>query len=191
MKAKSIVAAALAALLGCDTKPIGPGPGGGGQSAPSKELNPASHSGPSNPAPLVDPTGSVQVYKGVKHDLQCIENLKGIAAGVQMYAARTGEYPPPGAFFRSMLDAGDIADIRICAIPRSNATRDEIIAQAGEKAYRVTMDKLNDSTPVEKPIAWDPIPFQDGRHFLTFGGRVDIIAEDQFPAFLAKWEGKK
>lgn len=191
VKSKAIVAAALAAMLGCDTKPIGPPPGGGGQSAPSKELNAASHSGPSNPAPLVDPTGSVQVYKGVKHDIQCIENLKGLAAALQMYVARTGEYPPPGAFYKAMLDAGDIPDVRICSIPRSNATKEEVITQMSEKAYRVTMDKLNDSTPTDKPIVWDPIAFQDGRHFLTFGGRVDIIAEDQFEAFLAKWEGKK
>lgn len=78
----------------------------------------------------------------------------------------------------------------MCAVPRSNATKDEVIAQIGEKAYRVTMDKLNDSTPTGKPIAWDPIPFQDGRHYLTMGGQVDIVLEDQFAAFLAKWEGK-
>jgi hypothetical protein len=187
-----LAAAACAAALGCDTKPIGParGSGAGGQSAPVKELNAASHSGPSNPLPAIDPTGSFQVYKGAKHDLQCIENLRGIAAGLQMYITRTGDYPAPGAFFRSMLESGDINDFHICAIPRSNPTKDEIVAQMGEKAYRVTMDKLNDATSSAKPIVWDPIPFQDGRHYLTLGNTVEIVAEDQFQALMAKWEGK-
>ena len=187
-----LAAAACAAGLGCDTKPIGPAPGSGtgGQSAPTKEVNAASHSGPGNPVPFVDPTGSLQVYKGAKHDIQCLANLQGIGAALIQYNMRTGAYPAPGAFFRSLLESGDIPDLRICAVPRSNATKDEIIAQIGEKTYRVTMDKLNDSTPPGKPIAWDPIPFQDGRHYLTMGGQVDMVLEDQFAAFLAKWEGK-
>lgn len=192
-RSRAAAAAVLASLLGCDTKPAGPAPGagGGGQSAPSKELNAASHSGTNNPAPLVDPTGSVQVYKGVKHDIQCLANLQGIGMALVNYNLEKGEYPPPGAFFRSLLESGKIQDVNACAIPRSNPSRDEVVSQTGEKAYRVTMDRLNDATPPDKPIAWDPIAFQDGRHYLTFGGRVDIVAEDQFEAFLAKWEGKK
>jgi hypothetical protein len=185
-----VVVCALA--IGCDTKPIGPatGSGAGGSSAPAKEVNAASHSGSGNPAPLIDPTGSIQVKKGVKHDVQCLANLQGIAAALINYNMRTGEYPPAGAFFRSLLAANDIQDFNICAVPRSNPTKDEVIAQMGEKTYRVTMDKLNDSTPQGKPIVWDPIAFQDGRHYLTLGGSVGMVTEEEFPGFIAKWEGK-
>ncbi|MEK7469643.1 MAG: hypothetical protein AAB074_19895 [Planctomycetota bacterium] len=185
-----LVAAACAASLGCDTKPIGPKPGAGGAgSGPRQEVDTARKE-THNPAPLIDPMGSLQVYKGAKHDIQCPTNLRSIGACLLMYTTRTGEYPPPGAFFRKMLESGDITDFNICAIPRSNATRDEVQAQMGEKAYRVTMDKLNDSTSTEKPIVWDPVPFQDGRHVLLLSGTVVDVTEDAFQGMMAKWEGK-
>ncbi|MCE9580877.1 MAG: hypothetical protein K8T20_00015 [Planctomycetes bacterium] len=191
MTSKAWMAMAIVVALwtcGCDSKPAAPA-GGGGKSAPSRELDTVSHMG-NNPAPLVDPTGSVQVWKGAKHQVGCESNLGQIKLCLEMYTTKTGAYPPPGAFFRTLVESGDIPDINLCAVPRSNVTREEVIAAIGEKVYKCTKDKLTDSTPTGKPIVWDPVPYEDGRHYLTFGGSVAFATEDQFQAMMTKWEGK-
>ena len=70
-------------------------------------------------------------------------------------------------------------------------TREEVVGQIGEKAYKVTMDKLNDSTAAGKPIVWDPVAFLDGRHYLCFDGSVHFTTEDEFQAMMEKWEKVK
>lgn len=187
-----LVVAACAALCACDTKPIGARPGSpaGGQSAPSKELNTVSHMG-ENKAPIVDPTGAVHIGKGLKHQIGCENNLDQIGKILMLYTSSGHDFPPQGLFFRTLIEASAIQDINLCAVPRSNPSREEVFAQQGEKAYRVTMDRINDSTNPSKPIVWDPVPFEDGRHVLLASGSVVFRTEDQFQAMIAEWEGKK
>jgi len=157
-----------AAVAGCDSKPA---------------------KGPSNPAPLVDPTGSVQVYKTVKHEIGCENNLRQIHMCLQTYTNDHGSYPEPGKMFQTLIESNAIQDFHLCAVPRAPVTRESAM-KGGEGVYRTTADRLNDATPGEKPIVWDSVPFQDGRHVLLFGGTVEQLGEEQFQKALSAFEGR-
>ncbi|MBI2919981.1 MAG: hypothetical protein HYY18_02730 [Planctomycetes bacterium] len=177
----------LAAVLSaCDSRPPAPVQRG---AAPLREVSEIQKTA-SNPAPVVDPTGSVQTYKGAKHELGCENNLRQIYMCMTAYSAASGNYPEAGKFFKSMFDANVLGEASVCAMPRSGITSMADVVAMKKGVYRTTMDRLNDSTPSDKPIVWDPVPMEGGRHVLKFGGSVDVMSEEQLTAALAKYEGK-
>lgn len=178
--------AVSAVLSACDSKPPSPVQRG---SAPLREVSEIQKT-TSNPAPVVDPTGSVQTYKGAKHELGCENNLRQIFMAMTSYSSTSGNYPEGGSFFKTMFDAHVLGEPAVCAVPRSGVTSVADVLAMKKGVYRTTMDRLNDSTPSDKPIVWDPMPMEGGRHVLKFGGSVDVMTEEQLSAALSKYEGK-
>lgn len=144
-----------------------------------------------NPAPLVDPTGSVQVYKGMKHEIGCENNLRNIGQSLMVYAAARGEYPPAGEMFKALIESNTLTTVEIYAVPKAKVTRDQVISGLGVGVYRTTRDSLNDATAADKPIAWDPEPWQDGRHVLFFDGTVSLMSEKAFGEAWGRHEVRK
>jgi hypothetical protein len=175
-------------VLGCEEKPAAPSNGGGG-SAPLREATATSRPPGENLAPVVDPTGAVQSYTTMKHDIACLNNLEQNKLCLIMYEANTGAYPDPGKFWKVMVESGTIADWHICVVPRGTATREDVIEQRGDQVYRTTKDRLTGATAPDKPIVWDPVPYKDGRHVLTFSGRIELMTEEEFQKRINAVEG--
>jgi hypothetical protein len=141
-----------------------------------------------NPIPVLDPTGSYQTKKMIQRD-EVIKHNLGQIRDCLMVQATSGSYPERGHLLKQLILSNAIADARICAMPRSNLSRDDILAlKAG--VLGCTWDQLRDSTPAEKPIVWEPEPVNDTRLFLTFGGEIREAMEADFAALKLKYEGK-